>query len=187
MIKKILYSFLFFLIVTQVSAQEKVPLIKAGTKIEGKFLLYGQTVPMRFVIRTVTDSVLLDWNLRGYAFGSYLTSAAGFENGTKINFAQPAHQTVLKLAPDETFGLISKSAFRQLQKDKQFVYNNTHYVLKDDVTTFQAGDTQLSVLHVTGVEEACELWILNNADFPLICQIRNNPLGINFILTDIKL
>lgn len=169
-------------------AQQNPVAIKQGTQLDYKFFLYGQTVGIGMTIKSVTDSVLLDWNLRGMAFGSYLVSKEGFENGNKLNLIQPAPSAVIRLAPDETFAVISKSAFRLLMKDKKFVYNNTTYVLQDDkkLPPFKVGDHETDVLHVTGVEEHGELWILNDPDFPLICQMKNNPVGINFTIVAIR-
>ncbi|MET1057125.1 MAG: hypothetical protein ABWY16_17570 [Pedobacter sp.] len=173
---------------TSAIAQQQGTTIQPATKLDYKFFLYGQTVAIGMTVKSVTDSVQLDWNLRGMAFGSYLVSKKGFENGTKLNFIQPAASTVLRLAPDETFAVISKAAFRALKKDKKFIYNNTTYVLQSsrNQPVFKAGDRELDVLHVVGVEEHGELWILNDPDFPLICQVKNNPVGINFTITAIK-
>ncbi|HEY0176939.1 MAG TPA: hypothetical protein VGC08_11210 [Pedobacter sp.] len=186
--KIVICLFLFSLVCIRSEAQQSVPVIKAGTRIDYKYSLYGQSSVIGVTVKSVTDSIELEWNMRGYAFGSYLISGTGFENGTKINFIQPAPQTVLRLAPDETFAVISKAAFKALKKDKKFVYNNTTYVLKDDNKDkpFKSGDQELDVLHVTGLEEAGDMWILNNPGFPLICQFKNNPLGINFTVTAIK-
>jgi hypothetical protein len=189
MIRRISYLFLLAIFyIGPATAQQPEAIIKPGTKIDYKFFLYGQTVAINMTLKSVTDSVQLDWNMKGYAFGSYLISNAGFENGNKINFVQPAHETILRLAPDETFAIISKSAFKTLKKDKKFVYNNTTYVLRNDdqSSLFKAGDRELKVLHVTGQEEAGDLWILDDPDFPLICQMKNNPVGINFTVTGIK-
>jgi len=169
---------LLCLAVKNLSAQQQIPVIKVGTAIEYKFFLYGQTVPMKLTVKSVQDSVLLDWYIRG-ATGSYLIAAAGVEKGTKINFVQPAWKEVLRLAPDETFAIISRSAFAALQRDKQFVYNQTTYQLKDK-KAYQLGDKKVKVYHVVGKEEAAELWILDNPTCPLICELQNNPLGINF-------
>ena len=173
------------MVFTTAAAQQ--PVVKAGTQIDGKFLLYGQTVPVKMTVRTMTDSVLLDWNIRG-ATGSYLISAAAFQNGSLINFVQPAYLSVVRLAPDETFALISKNAFTSLKKNDRFVYNHTTYVTKQGVQEqmVDVSGQKFKVIHVIGVEEACELWILDDPTFPLICQINNNPLGINFLLTGIK-
>lgn len=188
MIRRFIYLLVLSMSVTSVIAQQPGTTIKPGTKLDYKFFLYGQTVAIGMTVKSVTDSVQLDWNLRGMAFGSYLVSKEGFENGNKLNFIQPTASTVLRLAPDETFAVISKSAFRTLKKDKKFVYNNTTYVLKNDKNepAFKAGDRELDVLHVVGVEEHGELWILNDPSFPLICQVKNNPVGINFIIAGIK-
>jgi hypothetical protein len=184
--KLLSYIFILSMMCTVASAQQS-PVIKAGTQLDGKFLLYGQTVPVKLTVRSMTDSVFLDWNIRG-ASGTYLISAAGFNDGNKLNFIQPAYQTVLRLAPDETFGLISKRAFQALKKDRKLVYNNTTYTLvtENQEASFKASGQQLKVLHVKAIEEPGEIWILDDPAFPLICQIRNNPLGINFTLLQIK-
>jgi len=142
MIRKLICLVLFGLIGVQSEAQQVVPAIKTGTKIDERYSLYGQTVTINFTVATMTDSVRLDWTIRGLASGSYLISSAGFEKGTKINFVQPAALSVIKLAPDETFGLISKEAFKALKKNKRLVYNNTTYLLKDDLKEkpFKLGD-----------------------------------------------
>ena len=188
MMKKLVLLFLPGLIAIQSEAQQAVAYIKAGTKIEERFSLYGQTVPISITVNTLTDSVLLNWTIRGLSSGSYQISAAGFEKGTKINFVQPVPLSVVKLGPDETFAIISKAAFKTLKRMRKMVYNNTTYVLKDDnkEKPFTIGGQELDVLHVTGMEEAGDLWILNNPEFPLICQFKNNPLGIDFTVTAIK-
>jgi hypothetical protein len=188
MIRRIIYLLTLSLIFSSAKAQQHSALIKPGTKLDYKFFLYGQTVAIGMTVKSVTDSVMLDWNLKGLAFGSYLVSKEGFENGTKLNFIQPAAATVLRLAPDETFAVISKRAFRELKRNKKFVYNQTTYELEEDKNqpALMAGDRQLDVLHVLGVEEKGEMWILNDPDFPLICQLKNNPVGINFTIAGIK-
>ena len=176
------------LIVLSATASAQQPTITAGTKLDYKFFLYGQTVAIGMTVKSATDSVQLDWNLRGLATGSYLVSKEGFQNGSKLNFVQPAASSVLRLADDETFAVISKNAFSALKKDGKFVYNQTTYVLKDDgaEAVFKAGDRKLDVLHVMGVEEHGELWILNDPQFPLICQVKNNPVGINYTITALR-
>lgn len=188
MIKRITYTLLLSLMFTSAIAQKNQVDIKPGTQLDYKFFLYGQTVGIGMTVKSVTDSVLIDWNLRGMAFGSYLVSKDGFENGSQLNLIQPTPSTVLRLAPDETFAVISKAAFRSLKKDKKFVYNHTTYVLQNDSNqpAFKSGDRELDVLHVIGTEEHGELWILNNPDFPLICQMKNNPVGINFTVVAIR-
>jgi len=185
MIRRLVCLFILGLLSFLASAQQPSPPIKAGTKIDYKFFLYGQTVPVTLTIKSMMDDVVLDWYIRG-GVGSYLIPAAAFENGTRLNFIQPAQNTVIKLGAEETFALISKSAFSTLKKDKKLVYNNTTYILRENEPLFQAGGLQLDVLHVVGQEESGDLWILNNPDFPLICQVSNNPLGINFSMIAIK-
>jgi hypothetical protein len=184
---KILLSLLLSLLLLQTTAQPIAPPISEGTQLSYRYFLHGQTASINVTVKSVVDTVRLDWNLRGAA-GSYLISKAALQNGTKINFIQPENGVVLKLADDETFGLISKTAFALLKKNKRFVYNNTTYALQNgsNEKPLTIGNQTLDVLHVAGVEEAGDMWILNNPTFPLIVQFSNNPLGINFVITGMK-
>lgn len=44
-----------------------------------------------------------------------------------------------------------------------------------------------SLLHVNDSVDGCEMWIMDNPDFPLIWEIQNNPLGINWKVAPIAL
>lgn len=44
-----------------------------------------------------------------------------------------------------------------------------------------------SLLHVNDSVDGCEMWIMDNPDFPLIWEIQNNPLGINWKVAPIDL
>ena len=48
------------------------------------------------------------------------------------------------------------------------------------------GGQPVDVLHVVAQNETTQLWILNNPDFPFVCQIKGNPLGIDIKLNSIK-
>src|ERR1035437_304626 len=148
--KKIFYLCLFSIIFQQASAQQTVPTIGVGTKLNYRFFLYGQSLSINLIVKSMVDTVKLDWNIRGFAYGSYLISAKAFQKGKKINFIQPVPQKVIILADDETFAIISKAAFTDLMKEKRFVYNNTTYVLKDDMkeNPFKLGSQNLDLIHV---------------------------------------
>jgi len=162
-------------------------IIKDGTTLQFNFDLHGQHAAFEIEVGHAADTLALNWKIRGLAGGTYLISPAALNNGTHLNFAQPEPFKKVQLAADETFCMISKNAFKDLKSRHQFVYDHTTYILKDDVkeNPVMLENQSLNVLHVTAQDETTEFWILDNLDFPFICQIKNNPLGIDYVLNHI--
>ncbi|MNY02090.1 hypothetical protein D3C86_1346480 [compost metagenome] len=109
------------------------------------------------------------------------------KNGNELSFNQGEYAPILNLKPTETFFMISQSAYQDLLKNKQFIYNNTTYVL-DENTTTNSVDLEgklLDTFHVVAQIDETEMWIVKNPTYPLICKITKNPLGINFTLVKI--
>jgi len=171
------------------SAQKIVPVIKQGTAINYNFKLHDQQSGLELVVKKLADTVILNWRLRGFAGGNYVIVPAAFQRADKLSFTQPVPNQNVVLPADQTlFCIISKNAFNNLIKNHSYVYDNTTYDLKDDADQdpLTTSDGQLDVLHVVARDETTELWILNNPDFPLICKIKGNPLGIDFTVSSIK-
>ncbi len=178
-------SYIILLLGLSASAQNLTPVIKEGTTFKYTFYLHGQTSPFQITVNHVSDSLLLSWNIRGLAGGSYIVSASGLNNGNSLSFAQPEPFKKVKLGAGQTFCMISRSAFNDLVTKRSFTYDNTVYDLKADSTVVMIDNQPLAVLHVVAQNETTEFWILNNPDFPFICQSKGNPLGIDMKLNAI--
>lgn len=106
-----------------------------------------------------------------------------FKTAVRLSFLQPEDGQHICLPIQETFALLSATAFQELKSQKAFHYNQTEYQLAD--TKSQA--MGYSLLHVNDSVDGCEMWIMDNPDFPLIWEIQNNPLGINWKVAPIDL
>lgn len=155
----------------------QAPVVKQGTTLKYIFSLHGQTVPIEFSVLHLTDTLVLGWKIRGLAGGTYMMVPAALQHAVKMNFIQPSPDAAINLKDDETFMIISTDAFRKLEKEHAFVYDNTVYNLKE---------REGNMLHVTAKDETTEWWILNNPDFPLVCRIKGSPFGIDCLLNDVK-
>lgn len=169
-------------------AQMLKPVIKAGTTFYYTFELNGQHASFEISIKKFMDTLTMGWKIRGLANGLYIITPAAWQNADMLYFAQPELFSTIKLKDNETYLMLSKNAFHNLLTKKSFIYNNTVYTLANDLKTnaFKLGNDTLDVIHITAKNETTELWILNNPDFPMICQIKGNPLGINIELNTIK-
>src|ERR1700744_2742969 len=129
--KKFNCMLLFAVATLAASAQKIVPVIKPGTAINYNFKLHDQQSGLELVVKKLTDTVTLNWRLRGFAGGAYVITPAAFQNGNKLSFTQPDKNVVLP-ADETLFCMISKNAFNNLVKNHRYVYDNTTYDLKDD-------------------------------------------------------
>ena len=96
---------------------------------------------------------------------------------------QPA-TGVTKLNDDETFGLISKSAYKSLIDNKEFSYSGMKFKLKSPATAFKVSGKEMDVSHVVSDNGSLELWILNHPNFPFIVQSSGMPTDI--VVVEIK-
>lgn len=189
--KKYILQLFFFLLFLRGYSQEYLPDIQTGTRLEYLFDLHGQQGMITMVTQMQSGSLITDWELGRIGIkGTYIILPEALAQGNRLSVKQlvPFHPDTLE--PDETFCLISRSAFQNLLKNNRFVYNQTTYVLDKSGTgtdqELEVTGKMLDVLHVTAQIDATEMWILNDPDFPVICRMIKNPLGINFSLTSVS-
>jgi len=70
-----------------------------------------------------------------------------------------------------TFAFISRQALRNLKAKGMFIY---------DGITWRKIDENASTIHVRADIDRTEMWISTNDELPLVIEIRNNPLGIDW-------
>lgn len=186
--RNIYLAILFLSAVFSAKAQILQPEIKPGTTFFYTFDLHGQHAAFDVTVKSFTDTLKLNWKIRNLATGNYAVTPAAWQHANQLNFAQPEPFKTVKLNDQQTFMMISKAAYQNLISKKQYTYDHTIYVLKNDLkeNPLQLGTQTLDVLHVVAQNETTEIWILNNPDFPIICRIKGNLLGINVDLNAIK-
>jgi hypothetical protein len=167
-------------------SQNYVPSIKNNTELSYICKLHGQTRPLTLLTKTTKDTLVFNLETRGVK-SSIVTSQKALKNGNALSFNQGEYSSVLTLKPNETFFMISQSAYQDLLKNKKFIYNNTTYVLdeKAEKSSVTVDGKSIDAFHVVAQIDKTEMWIIKNPDFPLICKITENPLGINFTLVKI--
>lgn len=90
--------------------------------------------------------------------------------------------------PNQTFQLLSKSAYADLLARHRFAHNHTVHELRDDSAThlLLLGRQPLNALRVVTQQGSTELWILRNPSYRVICRILRNPLEVNRVLQALK-
>lgn len=185
--KKIIITIVFCSLFQMVTAQTYVPTIKNNTALHYVCKLHGQTRTLTLTTKITADKLVLDLDTKGVK-SSIVIAPEGLKNGNALSFNQGETSEVIILLPTETFFMISKSAYQDLVKNNKFVYNNTIYVLdeKTDSNPVVIDGKTVDALHVVAQIDETEMWIVKNPDFPLICKMTKNPLGINFTLVKME-
>lgn len=143
------------------------------------FSLHGQTRKYQTTFEKKQDTLYLHWGIERYLkwqSGSYAMGPESADRAIRLSFLQPEDGKHVQLSSEKTFAIISIAAYKQLKQHGSFVYNQTTYSVLD--TNEKALNYLL--IHVKDAMEGCEMWILDNPDFPLVWRVRNNPLGINW-------
>lgn len=143
------------------------------------FSLHGQTRRFQVTFEEKQDTLYLHWGIERYLkwqSGSYAMGRKSVESAVRLSFLQPEDGKHVRLSSEETVGILSRVVYQQMKEQKAFVYNQTNYSVLD--TNEKALGYPL--IHVRDAVEGCEMWILDNPQFPLVWRVRNNPLEINW-------
>ncbi|HEY1195558.1 hypothetical protein [Flavobacterium sp.] len=178
--KNILLMILFCIVYQKGISQNYIPTLKNNTELHYVCKLHGQTRTLKLTAETSNNTLAFKIETRGVD-GKIVMLPEALKNGTALSFNQGEYEPVTNLKPTETFFMISQSAYQDLIKKGSFVYNNTTYVLdkSEDKNGVSIDGKTIDVLHVKAQIDETEMWILKNPEFPLICKIIKNPLGIN--------
>jgi len=104
---------------------------------------------------------------------TYLTPRAIVENGQNFSWDIPADGYVHQAKG--TFAFISRKAFKDLKEKGYFVY--------DDITWRKVDESDVTI-HVQADIDRTEMWIKYDEQMPLVLEMRNNPLGIDWLIEE---
>ncbi len=144
--------------------------------------LHGQTRRYTCTFTESGDTLYLNWGIERntkWQSGSYAMSPRAVEGASELSSLMPLDGRHAVLPDNETFGMISRSAYKALKAEGAFAYDRTMYRLVDDHTKAMG----YALLHVADELEGGEMWILDNPVMPLVWEMKNNPLEINWRIT----
>ncbi|MFC3562262.1 hypothetical protein [Pedobacter jamesrossensis] len=166
-------------------AQKFVPELKNGTVMTATAIVGGQEFPLALKIISATAPVSIGWAVDGYGEGSFEMSEKAFSSGSELlQVTQPALGAT-KLSDTQSFSLISKDAFKTLTDTKAFTYGGAKFKIKTpESAAIKVNGKDVDTFHVLTEDGKQELWILNNAAFPLVIQSVGQATDI--IISEIK-
>ena len=187
--KKIIAFAFFTALYSAVFAQKYIPVIKQGTVInyDAYSVGLGQHIPLVLTVKSLGDPVVLQWDVEGYGTGTFEIPAKAMQTGTKLVFKQPNPDGVTKLKDNETIIVLSKAIFNSLVTDKAAEVNGLKVKVVADTASYKINNKPADVFHAATGNGKYEIWVINNADFPLIYRGKTSSgAGIDITLTGIK-
>ena len=103
--------------------------------------------------------------------GRYVMSSSAVSDGSSMSWRQPLNGAAVVLGSQETFILLSRKAYSQLQSEGLFTYNGTLY------RKISERDGTISVKADIDGTEMC-IGLLKS--MPVIFRISDNPIGIDW-------
>lgn len=145
-----------------------------------EYKLHGQTRRFNMTFsKQHTDTMSVEWgierNLKWWS-GKYVMTPKAVESAYLISYLMPEDKNIIQLPDSETFAMISIEALENLREKGSMNYNNTQFIILDTNSESPLG----RLFHVSDVNEGCEMWIADNDSFPIIWEMKNNPLEINW-------
>ena len=183
--KTLFLSLLCVCILTTANAQKTLPDVKVGTIMYATALVNGSDFPVELSIKSLSAPFSIGWSVEGYGEGSFDMSNKALDSAMNISSSGQPALGATKLNDNETFGIISRTAYKSLAATKSFTYSGMKYKVKTpDNAPFKLGGKEIDVTHVTTEDGKIELWILNNPTFPLILQ--SSGLETDITVSEIK-
>jgi glycerophosphoryl diester phosphodiesterase len=147
------------------------------------FKLHGQTRNYDVCITEKQDTIRFEWSvLRNFNWqkGCYKMGRLNIEEGNSLSWLQPVDGCEVALPANETFGFISRKAWKSLKEKGWFVYNGTTYRKVAEESAKEQMYKGKKTIHVLADVDLTNMWIIDNENLPLIYKTSDNPLEIDW-------
>lgn len=169
-----------------VKAQEKTK-ITTGTKLQYSVSVAGQAFPIFFRVDSLSATqLILTWSYEDGRSGRFVATKSSMDSATFGYYNPPVDAEEVVLPGNQQLLCVSKLVFSGLQKNGKAVFDGANVIVKPSSreNTFRLLDKFIDVLYLES-ESGAKIWILNNANTPMILKIENNPAGVDVELTRI--
>lgn len=149
-----------------------------STKYLFTYKLHGQTRKFDVDIVEHSDSLTFSYGIQRnlkYWQGSYTMTPKARKHAKSISYLQPIDNQHITLPDNELFAILSQDVYKQIKKRGICTWCNT---------SFRLIDNKDNLLHLLDSQEGAEMWVLDNPRLPLIMKMENNPVEINWTVTE---
>lgn len=149
------------------------------------YKLHGQTRKYQYTFSDADKGRVLNWGIERntkWQSGSFTITGQALRNADQMSFLQPVDGEHVVLPDNTSYLMISAKALSELKKNGHFIYNGTRFNATGQSETRDG----LNLIEAHDPEEGCTMWILDRPDRPLIWEMKDNPLEINWTVSDLS-
>lgn len=152
-------------------------------QLTGKALHYnihamGQDMPFIFTIVRMGPPTVIQWTDPQGNSGWLQMDSSSLEQGNYSFAQQPYPNDTTPTAAGQTVLCLSRQAFNQLKLQGKTTYDGITYIRQAD-TTLTVQSLVVPVLHASASGSGAEIWILDDAAFPLLVATSGSPSGVD--------
>lgn len=175
--------------VVLLQAQTNSVEFKNGIVLEYTVYPPGTIFPLTIVMDSVSaDFISMKWTNANGIGGRYILTAASLHNADSAYWGPPDYNQEVVMNPGTSLLFLSQKQWRELKSSNQTVMDGHTYRVKKtaDENQLTINGKLLNVILLESIHTGARLWILDNANFPLMLKIENNPMQVDLELTAIK-
>lgn len=171
----------------EINAQDQSSIREGQTLEYNIFPNGGYVVGYITIQRISADTVSFDWSMRSLR-GNRTMLKNSIETAKNGFWNPPTDGESIIIPDDQSFLFISKEKFSNLKKTGSMQFDGQLYKTESASARVQykVGNIVLNAVQATNPENKTVLWILDNASFPLILKIENNPFNVDVELSGLQ-
>jgi hypothetical protein len=186
-IQKTIYCSLLLFLSTGMQAQEPLN-IKQQTVLQYTIKVNGHSFPMFFKIDSLSENkVTLSWSFENGRSGKFIVTKPSLDSASFAYFNPPNDGEELVLPTTHSLLSFSKKGYADLQKNKKTTFDAAPITVqpKSSGNVFMLDGKIIDAIYAES-ESGAKIWILNNASYPLMLKMENNPNGVDAELTVVQ-
>jgi hypothetical protein len=187
--KRITLIGILFFNLSWLNAQVQQITVKQGLELEYTVFPMGQVFPCTLTLDTLSTGALsIGWkNVEGRG-GKYIVTRGALDSASTAFWGPPAYGQDVTLDNDQTMLVLTKKHWQQLQANGGVNFDGTSYIRKE-IT----GNNQLLIdgkptdaIYLESTSGETRIWILNNAQLPLLLKVQGNRFGVDLQIERVK-
>ncbi|MBC7851496.1 MAG: hypothetical protein H7Y31_17260 [Chitinophagaceae bacterium] len=183
---KMLIVVLAMFLAMSAEAQKKGIDIRTGTTLEYMVYPGGQVFPMIITVDSSSNEyVRLAWTNSVGRGGKYILTRASLDSATTAFWGPPQYDEDVVLDPNVSLLFFSRRQWNELIGSGKVEFDGAKYAWRDAVgnKALLINNVRVDAIYLESENSSARIWILNNAKYPMILKIENNPMGVDLEIT----
>jgi hypothetical protein len=187
--KKIALIGILVLNLSYLNAQVQQIQVKQGLELEYTIFPMGQVFPCTLKLDTLSTGALsISWKNVNGSGGKYFVTRSALDSGTVAFWGPPNYGQEVTLDSDQTMLVFSRKQWNELHKNGRVDFDGTMYSRKEISGNNQVlmDGKPVDAIFLQSESSDARIWLLNNAELPILLKVEKNPFGVDLQIERVK-